>query len=161
MLKAQAKSGKADKADSVRKLAAKLIKIFEDLRLTPYSCPARKLTIGYGHVIRESEKARYAEISPAEARELLLKDIDTARYAIYSLTRVPLSLEQEAALISFVFNCGSGAYQASTLRQKLNRGEYLWAADEFLRWVYCGSIRLAGLVRRREAERGLFLAGTV
>jgi len=89
-----------------------------------------KLTIGYGHVIRESEKTKYAEISPAEARELLLKDIDTARYAIYNLTRVPLSMEQEAALISFVFNCGSGAYQASTLRQKLNRGEYLWAADE-------------------------------
>nr|WP_253310126.1 hypothetical protein [Rickettsia endosymbiont of Ceutorhynchus assimilis] len=41
-----------------------------------------------------------------------------------------------------MFNCGSGAFQASTLRQKLNRGEYVNAADELLRWVHSKNVRL-------------------
>ncbi|WP_342270767.1 glycoside hydrolase family protein [Rickettsia endosymbiont of Orchestes rusci] len=44
--------------------------------------------------------------------------------------------------MSFIFNCGSGAFQASTLRQKLNRGEYVNAADELLRWVHSKNVRL-------------------
>ncbi|MDE8612071.1 lysozyme [Rickettsia felis] len=62
-----------------------------------------------------------------------------------------------------MFNCGSGAFQASTLRQKLNRGEYLNAAGEMLRWVKAkGGVKLQGLVKRRAIERSLFLseAGT-
>ncbi|WP_408634807.1 glycoside hydrolase family protein [Rickettsia asiatica] len=41
---------------------------------------------------------------------------------------MPLTEKQQAALISFIFNFGSGKFQASKLRQKLNRGEYLVAA---------------------------------
>ncbi|WP_081427791.1 lysozyme [Rickettsia felis] len=59
-------------------------------------------------------------------------------------------IKQQVALISFIFNCGSGAFQASTLRQKLNRGEYLNAADELLRWVKAkGGVKLQGLLKRR------------
>ena len=60
-------------------------------------------------------------------------------------------------LIVFVFNVGAGAFQASTLRQNLNRGEYTDAADQFQRWVYGGGRILPGLVRRRHVERALFL----
>lgn len=63
------------------------------------------------------------------------------------------------ALVSFAFNVGTHAFEISTLRRKLNREEYLDAADEFLRWVYAGGRKLRGLVRRREAERALFLEG--
>ncbi|WP_342270758.1 lysozyme [Rickettsia endosymbiont of Orchestes rusci] len=60
--------------------------------------------------------------------------------------------------MSFIFNCGAGAFQASTLRQKLNRGEYLLAANELLRWVHAkGRVKLQGLIRRRQLERSLFL----
>ncbi|HJD65408.1 MAG TPA: glycoside hydrolase family protein [Rickettsia endosymbiont of Diachasma alloeum] len=49
-----------------------------------------------------------------------------------------------------MFNCCCGAFEASTLRQKLNRGEYMNAADELLRWVKAkGGMTLQGLVRRR------------
>ncbi|WP_410525916.1 lysozyme [Rickettsia endosymbiont of Lasioglossum villosulum] len=62
-------------------------------------------------------------------------------------------------LISFIFNCCYGAFQASTLRQKLNRSEYDNAADELLRWVKAkGGVKLQGLVKRREIERSLFLS---
>ena len=61
------------------------------------------------------------------------------------------------ALVSFIFNVGAGAFQASSLRQKLNRGEYQATAEQFLRWVHGGGRILQGLVRRRHNERALFL----
>nr|WP_277361050.1 lysozyme [Rickettsia asembonensis] len=70
-------------------------------------------------------------------------------------------MKQQVALISFIFNFGSGKFQASTLRQKLNRGEYLNAANKLLRWVHVkGGVKLQGLVKRRQLERSLFLSGT-
>jgi lysozyme len=42
---------------------------------------------------------------------------------------------------------------------KYNRGDYQGAADEFLKWTKAGGKVLNGLVRRREAERALFLSG--
>ncbi|WP_231289984.1 glycoside hydrolase family protein [Rickettsia australis] len=50
-------------------------------------------------------------------------------------------------------------FQASTLQQKLNRGEYLNAANELPRWVHAkGGVKLQGLVKRRNLERSLFLS---
>jgi len=47
--------------------------------------------------------------------------------------------------------------QNSTLRMKLNRGDVEGAADEFPKWRKAGGRVLSGLVRRRDAERALFL----
>jgi GH24 family phage-related lysozyme (muramidase) len=63
------------------------------------------------------------------------------------------------AMVSFAFNVGLGNLQSSTLRMKYNRGDYQGAADEFLKWTKAGGKVLNGLVRRREAERALFLSG--
>ncbi len=139
-------------------LAAELIKSFEGLRLMPYYCPGGKQTIGYGHVMQVNEQ-NYEQISPDIAENLLESDIAKARLCLYKNCKVPLSNEQEAALLSFIFNCGSGAFQASTIRQKLNRSEYELAAAELPRWVYSREIKLAGLVKRRHTEQNLFLAG--
>ena len=51
----------------------------------------------------------------------------------------------------------TGALQSSTLRMKLNSEEFQGAADEFPKWHRAGGRILAGLVRRRAAERKLFL----
>lgn len=135
-----------------------IIKSFEGLRLQPYYCPAGLKTIGWGHVIKEYEQQQMSDgISQEHADYLLEQDIEQAKYAIYRHCRVPLNYSQEGALISFVFNCGAGAFQASSLRQKLLRGEYLSAADEFPKWVYARGIKLKGLVRRRLLERTVFL----
>ena len=63
------------------------------------------------------------------------------------------------AMVSLAFNIGLGNLQASTLRMKYNRGDYDGAADEFLKWNKSSGKVLQGLVRRREAERVLFLSG--
>jgi len=140
-------------------LAAELIRAFEGLRLITYYCPAGKRTIGYGHVLEEGSKVA-DQISSDIAEKLLEEDIEKSRNCLRKSCKVPLNPPQEAALLSFIFNCGSGAFQASTLRQKLNRSEYELAAAEFARWVYSRGIKLSGLVRRRKAEQNLFLTGT-
>ncbi len=72
------------------------------------------------------------------------------------LIKVPLTDGQFDALVSFTFNLGSGAFQRSTLRRKVNREEHDEAPEQFMRWVWAGGRRLRGLVKRREAEIGLY-----
>ena len=61
-----------------------------------------------------------------------------------------------SALCSFIFNVGSGNFQRSTMRMKLNRGDYYGASAEFPKWRKAGGRILKGLVKRRIVERELF-----
>lgn len=70
-------------------------------------------------MIKNSEyKKLSAGITKIEAQLLLEQDIRTAKSALDRLCRVDISDNQEAALISFIFNLGCRA-QASSLRQKI------------------------------------------
>ena len=114
-------------------------------------------TIGYGHVVRDDERERFAHgIDEAAAEKLLRRDVETAERAVLRLIRVPLADGRFDALGSFTFNLGAGALQRSTLRRKVNRGEHDAVPAEFGRWVFAGGRKLRGLVRRREAEAGLY-----
>ena len=114
-------------------------------------------TIGYGHVVRDDERDRFANgIDEATAEELLRRDVETAERAVLRLIRVPLEDGQFDALSSFAFNLGSGALQRSTLRRKVNREEHDAVPAEFRRWVFAGGRKLKGLIRRREVEAGLY-----
>jgi lysozyme len=62
-----------------------------------------------------------------------------------------------SSLCSFIYNVGSGNFQSSTMRMKLNRLDYGGAADEFPKWRKSAGRILPGLVRRRAAEKALFL----
>lgn len=133
-----------------------LIKNFEGFSATPYVCAGGKNTIGYGHVIKPEER-HHKIIDQDFAEKLLIGDLAVAEHAVKDLISVPLNQNQFDALVSFTFNLGTGSLQKSTLRKKLNRGDYLGAANEFDRWVYAKGTRLMGLIRRRKAERELFL----
>ena len=134
-----------------------LIKRFEGFRPTIYICPAGWPTIGYGHVVRESERERFlAGIDERAAEELLRRDVEIAEKAVLRLIHVPLSDGQFSSLVSFVFNLGAGALQRSTLRRKVNREEHEAVPAEFRRWVWAGGRKLKGLIWRREAEAALF-----
>ena len=54
------------------------------------------------------------------------------------------------------FNCGSAALERSTLLRLLNQGNREAAAYEFLKWNKDNGKIIAGLVRRRKAEKKLF-----
>ncbi len=98
-----------------------------------------------------------AGLTPAEATELLRKDVRIAERAVLRLVSVPLTDGQFGALVSFAFNLGAVALQRSTLRRKTNRGEHESVPAELMKWVWAAGKRLPGLVRR---EGGCLRLGT-
>jgi lysozyme len=137
-----------------------IIRRFEGLRLEPYLCPANVASIGYGATRIGGRKVtlKTRPISEARANELLGEQVRTYEQAVVRLIKSPLTWNEFSSLVSFCYNVGAGALQRSTLRQKLNRGDYLGAANEFPKWRMGGGRVLPGLVRRRAEERSLFLA---
>lgn len=130
----------------------KLIKSFEGLRLIPYICPAGYLTVGWGQRT-DNDKS----ITLYEAESLLRKYIDRLYRQLKRMVNVELSQNQSDALFSLVYNIGTGSFQSSTLRMKLNRKEYDAAANEFLKWCYIKGTKSKGLLRRRSLEKEIFL----
>ena len=138
----------------------RLIKKYEGLALHPYRCPANIPTIGYGSCYGLDGKRLTMDhrmITPTEADHLLRREVRHAEVQVARLLKVSVTENQFSALASFTFNVGGGAFQSSTLKRKLNRGEIESAAKEFHRWKYAGGRVLPGLVKRRRAECALFL----
>lgn len=133
------------------------IKDYEGVRLKAYDDGVGVWTIGVGHTL--GVKSTDA-ITMDQVDEFLRADLEDADSAVNKRVVVPLTQGQFDALVSFVFNLGSGAFMASTLLKKLNAGDYDGAADEFLRWNKAGGRVLAGLTKRRISERMMFLTGS-
>jgi lysozyme len=130
-----------------------LIKSAEGLRLSAYLCPANVWTIGYGTT--RGVKAGQA-ISAIKAEELLREDVRQFERAVSEAVDVPITQGQFDALVSLVYNIGTGAFKKSTLLRLLNQSRYAEAAAQFARWNKGGGKVLPGLVKRRAAERKLF-----
>ena len=135
-------------------MITRLIKQFEGLRLEAYRCPAGVWTIGYGHTagVRQGMK-----ITETEAERLLAEDLKPVLAALPE----DLSDNRMAALASFVFNVGVGAFSGSTLRRMIvEDADNPRIADEFARWRYGGGKVIPGLVARRRAEAKLYFTGS-
>ncbi|MEM6453267.1 MAG: lysozyme [Cyanobacteria bacterium P01_D01_bin.105] len=132
-----------------------LIKSFEGLRLNAYRDAVGIWTIGYG-TTRGVQPGM--EISEEQAELFLQEDLTRFEQAINSAVTAKINDNQFAALVSFTYNVGSGALRSSTLLKLLNGQEHVRSvADQFPRWNRAGGRVLAGLTRRRNAERALFL----
>lgn len=151
-----------------------LIKSFEGCHNIPYKCPAALWTVGRGRVLypdqarlKNDERANYplrAEHNRVFDNDEIdaLLEADLQRFEAGVLRLCPAAADNQChldAMVSFAFNVGLGNLQSSTLRMKYNRADYAGAAEEFLKWNKAGGKVLNGLVRRREAERALFLSG--
>lgn len=137
-------------------IAAKLARHFEGCYLSPYLCPAGVPTIGYG-----------ATFYP-DGRAVTLKDMPITReYADFMLLWMIKNIympaviklcpkidtpERAAALIDFAFNLGVGRLKSSTLRKRVNSGQWDLVPDELRKWNMGGGKVLRGLALRREAE---------
>ena len=130
----------------------------EGVRLTTYKDVAGYPTIGVGHLILEGEV--FDEPLSAQAVfDLLRKDLVVAEDAVLKNVKVELKQHEFDALVSFVFNVGAGAFASSTLLKLLNGEDRDGAAKQFLRWNKAGGKEVAGLSKRRDKERLLFLSG--
>jgi len=137
-------------------MSAALVAHYEGFEPRAYLDPVSIPTICYGH----TATARLGQVkSRAECDELLRGDLGVAMAALDRRVRVDLPDTRRAALASFVFNVGEGAFARSTLLRRLNAGDVRGACAELSRWVYAGGRELAGLVRRRHAERELCEVG--
>lgn len=132
-----------------------LIKRFEGLRLTAYRCPAGVWTIGYGHTGPDVFEG--LTITQDAADKLLERDLKIYEDAVNREVTVPLDSNQFDALVSFTYNLGAGNLRKSTLLKYVNQNKHQLAASEFLKWNKAGGVVLGGLVRRRKAERDLYL----
>ena len=132
-----------------------LIKHFESLQLKAYKCSANVWTIGYGHTKNVKEGDRICE---DQANCFLMQDLYSVERAIIRLVKVKINQNQFDALCSLIFNIGISAFNKSTLLAKLNKEDYVGAAEQFRRWNKVNNVVMAGLVRRRQAEEDLFNA---
>lgn len=136
-----------------------LIKEFEGLRLRAYLCPADVPTIGYGTTVYpDGRRIRVGEeITQAQAEEYLRNDLRVFEREVERMVLVPVNENQFSALVSFAYNVGPAALRKSTMLRFINEHRYADAAGEFARWNQAAGKVLPGLVRRREAERALFI----
>lgn len=130
------------------------IKGFEGLRLNAYKCPAGVWTIGWGHTkgVRQGQV-----ITEEQACDFLVEDVAPIERLLNTMG-INFRQEQFDALVSWIFNLGSGNFQHSTLLKRIMSD----ASDEeicaeIVRWVYSNGKQLAGLKRRRVAEANMFV----
>jgi lysozyme len=142
--------------------AIKLIKEFEGLKLKPYLCSAGVPTIGYGSTFYlDGKKVALQDppITQQEANDLL----DNTLQKIFipgTLRACPVLIAHPnklGAIVSFAYNLGVGRLQSSTLRRRINDQNWEEAANELLKWNLNLGKPSKGLIRRREAEKALFL----
>lgn len=133
----------------------KFIESNEGFSATPYKDAGGRYTIGFGHLIRPSE--RFTIITKEAAQHLLYLDAQTACNCVNRYVKVKLNQAQFNALVDFTYNLGCGNFSSSTLLKLLNEGDYQGAADQFPLWDHIGTRVVAGLKTRRLAERKMFL----
>jgi len=132
-----------------------LIKMFEGCKLIAYKCTSGYWTIGYGHTKDVKQGDR---ISQHQADIMLGYDIEKFEIELNALLKgMTVTQNQFNALMSFIFNFGAGRLKTSTLLRKFKAGDVAGAANEFKRWNISAGKVSEGLVRRREAEKIMFL----
>ena len=153
-----AQHGDALPPTTTKQIGAKglaLIKSFEGLRLASYKCPADVWTVGYGSTGPHVKPGM--TIAEVQADKLLQDDLDRFESSV-ARNAPDATQNQFDAMVSLAFNIGTGAFEKSTLLRKFKAGDKAGAATGFAAWVNAGGRRLEGLVRRRAAERALFVS---
>lgn len=88
-------------------------------------------------------------------------DRDLARHAegVMACIHVPLSDGQKVAFVDAAYNIGVNAFCGSSMARKANAGDMRGACDSLLLWDRVNGRAVAGLSRRRNAEREICIKG--
>jgi lysozyme len=113
-------------------------------------------SIGYGHLIKSGET--FSEpMDRATALNLLASDVSWAVDAVNNHVTGAINQSQFDALVSFVYNVGSGAFANSTLLRKINANDAS-AVNEFPKWINASGVVNQSLIARRSSEVMQYLA---
>lgn len=138
-----------------------LVKRFEGLRLTSYRDPVGIWTVGYGLTTRANIGVTVGAgmtITEAQAEEYLARVLRNFAQEIAPLFTHKPTDNEFGAMLSLAYNIGTGAFSRSTCLKRFNAGDKAGAADALTWFNKAGGKVLNGLVRRRAAERELFLS---
>jgi lysozyme len=122
----------------------------------PYKDVAGVWTVCDGHTGNDIVHGK--KYTDRECDRLLWNDLKPVKQAVDGMVKIPLGEYQRAALYSFTYNVGTGAFSKSSMLKKLNAGDVDGACEEMRRWVYAGGQKWRGLMNRRDMERSLCLA---
>lgn len=140
-----------------------LIASFEGLRLKAYLCQAGVPTIGYGSTYLKGKKVTLGmTCTKEEALEQFSLDIAKFEKEVEaSIGTTRLTQAQFDAIVSFCYNCGTGAFRRSTLRRKIiaNPLNFDGIKAEFAKWNKAGGKVSNGLKRRRSVEAAWYIYG--
>lgn len=136
-----------------------LIKGFESLRLQVYKDQGGRDTIGYGHLLTEKEIGTVVYISEQGALSYLRSDLKEDERVVNNSVKKPLNQNQFDALVSLVFNIGSGHFGVSTILKLINKNPYdLGIFSQFLIWNHVKGVVSNGLTARRHKEAELYFS---
>jgi lysozyme len=129
-----------------------LIKEFEGCKLKSYKCPAGVWTVGYGATGKGINKDTVWAQEQAN-EQLHDRALDVLHEAI-RLSPILLheTIERQAAIADFIYNCGGDAYKHSTLKKRVDATDWKNAKVELMRWTKANGKVLPGLVKRRNKE---------
>lgn len=130
------------------------IKRSEACALESYKDSAGVWTIGYGHTagVKKGDK-----ITAYQAEQFLREDLAKFEPIANKVKRIGSSQGKFDAVLDFIYNCGEGNFNKSTLKAYIECGKATWEIQEqFLRWVNSGGRKLGGLVSRRIWEAARF-----
>ena len=101
-----------------------LLTTFENFRDKAYRCQAGVWTIGWGTTRVNGQPVREGmTCTPSQAMQWKATDIAASESALARLLpSVKLEPHQHDAVVSFIYNCGAGASESSTLRKRLRAG---------------------------------------
>jgi lysozyme len=129
---------------------------FEGFVPHPYRDAVGVWTIGFGHTAGVSSRSK--NLTRHEALALLERDLNRTYSPPVRRLSMPLTQDSFDALVSVVYNLGPGVIgRGHTLGDALAHHDFHGAADAILLYDKAGGHALAGLTRRRHAERALFL----
>lgn len=174
----------ASTPSSISPAGVHFIASFEGYSRTPTDALDGFSTVGIGHLIAhrrvtaEDRRAIWVkgqkvpgQLTRAEAERLLAADLaKTYEPAVLDLFKKGAPLEGKwsdpvmSALTSFTFNCGiqslHGAPGFETIGRAVQSGSFRAIGDALLLYDHGPNGPLAGLTRRRRAERRLLLTGS-
>ncbi len=146
-----------------------LVGFYEGLKVKTYLDPVGIATVCYGHTGKDVKLGQTYTL--AQCDEILAQDLLKANAIVNSCVTGPLTPNQRTAFVSFAFNVGPGTTgvkdgfcrlksgRPSSILNAINSGNARHGCDLLLAWDKAGGKTLAGLTKRRQAERAICLKG--
>ena len=125
-------------------LAVKTIEHFEKCKTTPYKDQGKKWTIGFGERLKGRSK-----VSCSSSHQTVVSTVNQIKKKLKD-EKIYLTYNQEAAVISLIYNVGWNSFINSSFKKNLKKKNY------WMSWIYVGKKRSRGLSIRRNHEYDLF-----